>query len=108
MASADYLRRMEIVLSARAEDKAAKENPPMRRLARVAGVLAGTLALFFVLKAAALAYSEQPFAAAPAAEAGLGAQIHHWIAGADPISKTLALALRPDPTRPTGQGSTAD
>ncbi|MCB1406931.1 MAG: hypothetical protein KDK01_11935 [Rhodobacteraceae bacterium] len=108
MASADYLRRMESVLAAKAEDKVAKERRPLYRVLRIIGALAGSLALFFVLKAAALAYSDTPLPTAPAAEAGIGAQVQHWIAGADPISRTLALAMRQAPAVSTDRDNPGD
>ena len=97
MQSAQFLQRMERVLAARVEEKKAEEARPSRRLVQAGGILAGTLACFFVLKAAALAHDGGVFAAPVAAEAGLGARLHQWFAGADPISATLAAALRPAP-----------
>lgn len=84
---------MERVLAARVEVKKTAEARP-RRLRRAAGVLAGTLLCFFVLKAAAVAFDPQAFPGPPPEGAGAGARILFWIAGADPVSSTLAAALR--------------
>ncbi|MFN4100483.1 MAG: hypothetical protein ACK4GT_11970 [Pararhodobacter sp.] len=99
MQSPDYLRRMERVLATRVEAKKAKQAGP-RRLTRAAGVIAGTLVCFFLLKAAAVAHDSRAFAGPPAQGAGVVATIAYWFAGADPISSTLAAALRNEPRRP--------
>lgn len=98
MQSPEYLQRMEAVLAARVEERKQAEAPRHRTVLQVGGSMATAIALFFLLKAAALAISGQPFAAPPAAEAGLGARLHHWFAGADPVTRTLAEALRPATT----------
>jgi len=99
MQSPDFRRRMERVLAARVEAVKARNARP-RRLARGAGVIAGTLACFFLLKAAAVAHDGRAFAGPPAEGAGFGATLTYWFAGADPISSTLAAALRNEPRGP--------
>lgn len=94
MASLDFLLRMDHVLSARVEARKAREAKPQRRVLQAASVVAGTVACFFLLKAVALAHNGNAFAAPVPAEAGLGTQIYHWLADPDPISGTLAAALR--------------
>lgn len=93
MPSSDFRLRMERVLAARVEDLRERAAKP-RRLRSAMAVIAGTLVCFFLLKAAAVAHDGRQFTPAPGAEAGLGATLHYWIAGADPISTTLAAALR--------------
>lgn len=94
MASLDFLLRMDHVLSARVEAKKAREAKPQRRILQAASVVAGTFACFFLLKAVALAHNGHAFDTTVPAEAGLGAQIYHWLADPDPISSILANALR--------------
>jgi hypothetical protein len=96
MQSLDFKQRMEHVLAARVEAVKARDAKP-RRLRQVLAVVAGTLICFFVLKGAAVAHNGRAFAEPLAAEAGIGAQIYQWFAGADPISATLAAALRNGP-----------
>lgn len=86
---------MENVLAAKAEIKKSKEAPRNERAYQAVGAVFGALAFFFLLKATALATTNRPFYGAPVAEAGLGAQVYHWFAGADPITRTLATAIRP-------------
>lgn len=93
MPSIDFRTRLDHVLAARVEARKEQDHKPAQRLVRGLSVIAGTLVCFFVLKAAALAHDGQAFATT-AAEPGIGAQIYHWFAGADPISSTLAYALR--------------
>lgn len=108
MKSPEFTRRMERVLASRVEAAKAREARP-RRLAQAAGVIVGTLACFFVLKGAAVAHNGGPLVRAEAglAEAGLGAAVWHWFAGADPVSSALAAAINPalsvdaNPARPT-------
>ena len=106
MQSPDFLRRMETVLAARVEEKKTREHGRARRLKQAGSVVAGTLACFFVLKAAALAHDSRVFTAPVAAEAGLGAGLYHWFAGADPVSTALAATLRPVAARLIGGTST--
>ncbi|WP_323035861.1 hypothetical protein [Pararhodobacter sp.] len=96
MPSADYMRRLETLLNAKVEELELKETKRHRRPLQILGAVAGAVAFFFVLKAAALSHSGQPLGAPLAAEAGLSAQIYHWFAGADPITTTLAAAIRRD------------
>jgi len=96
MQSSDFRRRMAHVLASRVEAVKAREQKP-RRMLGVLSAFAATLVCFFVLKGAAVAHNGQAFAEPPGAEAGIAAQIHHWFAGADPISATLATALRNAP-----------
>lgn len=96
MQSPDFKQRMEHVLAARVEAVKSRDAKP-RRLASASGVIAGTLVCFFVLKAAAVAHNGAAFAGPAGADAGLGAQIYQWFAGTDPISSTLAAALRNGP-----------
>lgn len=96
MPNADFMRRMERVLSARVEAVKARQARP-RRLLQAGSVIAGTFVCFFVLKAAAIAHDGQAFAAGPVpSDAGFGAQVYHWVTGRDPISNTLAMAIRPE------------
>ena len=94
MPSIDFRTRLDHVLAARVEARKEQEHRPARRLVRGLNVIAGTLVCFFVLKAAALAHDGQAFSTPAATEPSIGAQIYHWFAGADPISSTLAYALR--------------
>lgn len=97
MQSPDFLRRMETVLASRVEEKKREEAPPAYTALRIAGSLPFALAIFFVLKAAALAGSGgRPFADPLAPGAGIAAHLHHWFAGADPVTRTLAVAIRPE------------
>lgn len=96
MQSPDFRRRMAHVLAARVEAVKAREQKP-RRAAAILSAFAATLVCFFVLKAAAVAHNGHAFAEPPGEGAGVAAQIHHWFAGADPISATLATALRQAP-----------
>lgn len=96
MPSPVFLQRLERVLSNRVEDKQRQTSRGLDRGLRGLGVVVGTLACFFVLKGAALsqgALTTTP----PSAEAGIGAQVAFWMAGADPVSSTLAAALRGTP-----------
>ncbi|MCW1934454.1 hypothetical protein [Pararhodobacter zhoushanensis] len=98
MPSIDFRTRLDHVLASRVEARKEQQHRPAQRLVRGLSVIAGTLVCFFVLKAAALAHDGQAFAAPAPAEPGISAQIYHWFAGADPISSTLAYALRaPEP-----------
>ncbi|MCB1411321.1 MAG: hypothetical protein H6899_07565 [Rhodobacter sp.] len=98
MQSADFFRRMDHVLTERVEAKRTRENPWRLRAMRVSGVLTGAIVCFFLLKGAALASRDAGFAPPLPPDAGFGAQVYYWFAGADPISATLAAALR-GPTR---------
>src|SRR5690606_38315486 len=93
MQSLDFKQRMEHVLATRVEAVKARDAKP-RRLRQGLEVVAGTLVCFFVLKGAAVAHNGRAFAEPLTAEAGIGAQIYHWFAGSDPISATLAAAMR--------------
>ena len=96
MQSADYFRRLESVLKKRVEKKQHDERPRFARSRNAAASISGAAACFFVLKAAALATGGSAALAAPLpADSGLGARLHHWVAGADPVTATLAAALRP-------------
>ena len=99
MQSPDFMRRMERVLSSRVEAVKTREAKP-RRITSIFSVLGGTLVCFFVLKAAAVAHGTEHFRTVVPAEAGIGAQIYQWIAGADPISTALATAMRGGPDTP--------
>lgn len=101
MPSTDFQRRMETVLAARVAARARAERPRAQRTRQVAGALAATVAAFFLLKAAALATTGLPLAAPPAADSGFAATLYTWIAGPDPLTRTLALALRPTGGAPT-------
>lgn len=96
MQSPEFLRRMEHVLAQRVEAVKARESKP-RRIQQVGGVIAGTMACFFVLKGAAMAHNGHAFAPPPAAEAGIAAQVYQWFAGPDPVSSVLAAALSHGP-----------
>ena len=103
MPSTEFRTRLEHVLAARVEARKAEEHSSAQRLVQGMGVIVGTLACFFFLKAAALAHDGQAFAALGGDANGFGAQLHHWFAGADPISSTLSHALRegaPAPAMP--------
>lgn len=96
MQSADYVRRLESVLKSRVEKKKHQSRPRFAGLRRTASSITGAAACFFVLKAAALATGGTAAFAGPLpADPGLGARLHHWVAGVDPVSSTLASALRP-------------
>ncbi|WP_461468773.1 hypothetical protein [Pararhodobacter sp.] len=86
-------------MAARAEKKTVEKAPRGRRLCQTAGALAGALGMFFVLKAAALAHSNHPLVAVTPIDAGIAATLHHWFAGADPVTRTLAMAMRPGASR---------
>lgn len=93
MQSPEYLERLDHILSARVEEEKERNKPRGHRVAAGVGVLGGTLAMFFVLKAAALAASGAPLVET-GAEASLTGQIYRWFAGADPVTRTLAAAMR--------------
>ena len=95
MKSADYQRRLESVLAAHAKSQKAAKVPILHRSPHAVSALAGAIAVFFVLKAAALATTGQPFVESPTEEHSMGAQILYWFAGADPITLALASAMRP-------------
>ena len=97
MQSPDFSRRMERVLSARVEAVKAREARP-RRIVQGVGIVVGTVVCFFVLKAMAVAQNGGPLVSAGSdlSEAGIGASIYHWVAGADPVSSLLAAAINPD------------
>ena len=99
MPNISFKERMEHVLAARVEAQKAREAKP-RRIGQAGGVILGTLVCFFVLKGAAVAHNGEAFVGPAAAEAGIGAQIYQWFAGRDPISSTLAAALRNGPSAP--------
>ena len=62
------------------------------------GIVIGTVACFFVLKAMAMAQNGGPLVTEDTdlTEAGIGASVYHWIAGPDPVSSLLAAAINPD------------
>ncbi len=97
MPSSAFLQRMEAVLASRVEVKVENEAPRFGLLRRAGGIVGGTLVCLVVLKAAGLAHDSSAFVAPPVAEAGFGAQITHWLFGADPVSSALAAALRGAP-----------
>lgn len=103
MPSQDYLRRLESLIATRVEDQKHASHPTAQRLVGAGLGIAGACALFFVLKAAALAQSDLPLAAPLPAEAGFAQRLHHWIIGPDPVTRTLATAIRPD-TAPLPRG----
>jgi len=97
MASSDFLRRLEALKQAQIEEEEAEKAPRGGRALQILGALAGAAAFFFFLKAVALAQSDLTFAGPPPGDAGIGAQIYHWFAGADPVAQILATAIRPEP-----------
>ncbi|MCB1396917.1 MAG: hypothetical protein H6898_05345 [Rhodobacter sp.] len=97
MQSPDFLRRMETVLASRVEEKKREDAPAALTALRAAGAVPFAMAFFFFLKAVALAGSGgHSFAAPLTDEAGVAAHLHHWFAGADPVTRTIAVAIRPD------------
>lgn len=103
MQSSEFRQRMMRVLAARVDAIKARDAKP-RRAAQAGGVIVATLACFFVLKGAAVAHNGHAFAAPAGAEAGIGARVYQWFAGTDPISSTLAAAMRNGPR--AGHGTT--
>lgn len=97
MPSPAFMQRMEAVLASRVEEKVEREAPRFSLLRRVGGIVGSTLVCLVVLKAAGLAHDSSAFVAPPVAEAGVGAQLTHWLLGADPVSSALAAALRGAP-----------
>lgn len=95
MPSADYMRRLENLLTAKVEEIEITHAPRKQRALKAAGAIVGAAAFFFVLKAAAYSHNDRAFTAPLAAEAGFGALVYHWFAGADPITTSLAAAIRP-------------
>ena len=65
----------------------------LRTKQAIAAVL-GALAFFFVLKGAAMATASIALNAPLPAEAGFASTMHHWVAGPDPVSSAVAMALR--------------
>ena len=96
MASADYKRRLEAVLAAKVDEIEVQNMRKRQRQhpMRIAGVLAVTVTFFFVLKAFAFTQSDTALSQPLAAEAGIGATILFWFAGADPITQALATAMQ--------------
>ena len=97
MPSQAFLHRMESVLASRVAQEIRRKSSRLAPLWRGLGVIGATLSCVIVLKAAAMAQGSQ-FHAAPAAEAGIGAQIGYWLGGADPVSSAIATVLRTDAT----------
>lgn len=97
MPSADYMRRMETLLAAKLDVIEAEQSTRKRRPLQIAGAMGGATVFFFVLKAAAFSHNGNAFTTTLAAEAGFGAQVYHWFAGADPITTSLAAAMRLNP-----------
>jgi hypothetical protein len=95
MPSADYMRRLDSILTAKVEEAEEEHANRRNRPMRIVGAILGAIVFFFVLKGVALSHSGRSFSDPLAADAGIGAQIYHWFAGADPISATIAIAIRP-------------
>jgi hypothetical protein len=91
--SPDFLNRMHRVLESRVEQKKEAETPRFQRLRQGFAAVLGALAVFFVLKGAAMAVGV-PLNTRVPAEAGFAAALQHWVVGPDPVSSTLALALQ--------------
>lgn len=91
--SPTYLTRMQRVLEARVEQKKTDETPRLQRLRQASASILGAVAVFYVLKAAAMA-AGGPLIVAPTAQAGIGASLTHWILGPDPVSSALAMAMQ--------------
>jgi len=93
--SDDFQRRMSLVLARHAPKP--DEEADFARLfkaARLAGALAGAVAMFLALKGVALATSDRPFHPAPPPEAGIAAHLQFWLSGADPVARAVASVIR--------------
>lgn len=91
--SPTFLNRMERILHARVEQKQEDDRPWLLRLRQGLTSVLGAVAVFFVLKGAAMA-AGGALISPPAAEAGFGATLRHWLLGPDPLSSALALAMQ--------------
>lgn len=91
--NAHFNDRLDRILSNKVEEKKvhiAKQTHSNLRFAMIPVSVAG---MFFLLKAAALTHSGVPFVAPPGETATAFARVHHWFAGADPVTRVLASAL---------------
>lgn len=94
MESIGFQQRKERVLQARVKAAQKAQNRGMQRLRAVSVALLATLACFFLLKAATLAYfGAENFAAFSPQSSETSGWLHLWLAGPDPITTFLASVI---------------
>lgn len=98
MHAVSFQERLSRVLAARVAEQQRQQRPQYQRARAALVALSGALVMFFLLKGATLAYfGAADFAAitAPLAQGESFATLRLWFAGADPLTRVLALVMNP-------------